>query len=118
MDAKGGQSLKSLTVVETKFGESSAISDSYSDSTFEESFATRSYAGSFRLRYASVRRGKDSTVMGNKLAADSSAVTHPLSSIEEIEQQRDTPKQTTAVDSQQFSLNLKEARGNVIVAKN
>ena len=115
MDVKGDQSLKSLTIVESNFGESSAVSDSDSDSTFEESFASRTYAGSFRLRYSasdkSVRRGKESTIIGDKLALDSSAAAHPLSFIEEIEQQKTTPKQMTAVDSQQFSLNFTEAQG-------
>lgn len=66
-------SLKSLTIVETNFDEVGS-SDSDSGLTFEESFASKKYAGSFRLRFsttdASIHRGKEPTVWENPLARE------------------------------------------------
>lgn len=120
MDGKGDeyQPPKSLTIVETNFDDNSA-SDTDPDLTFEESFSSRNYAGSFRLRFsttdASIRRGKQpATVIENVLARDSDAVAElDLEDKTDLEQQKiiNLEKQTTAFDTQQASLNFAEAQG-------
>ena len=118
MEGKGDeyQPPKSLTIVETNFDENAA-SDTDPDLTFEESFSSRNYAGSFRLRFsttdASIRRGKQpATVIEDLLARDSEAIAE-IEDETDLEQQKiiNLEEQTTASDTQQASLNFAEAQG-------
>jgi hypothetical protein len=112
------QPTKSLTIVKTNFDEN-ASSDSDPDLTFEESFASRNYAGSFRLRFsttdASMRRGKQPTIIENVLAQDSDAVAELALEHKTDPEQHEiinvAEEQTTAFDTQQASLNFAEAQG-------
>ena len=120
MDGKGDeyQSLKSLTVVETNFDENAA-SDSDPELSFEESFASRNYAGSFRLRFsttdASTRRGKEPTIIENVRARDSDAAAElALEDKTDPEQYKvinPAEEQEALFDAQQASLNFAEAQG-------
>ena len=119
MDGKGDeyQPFKSLTIVETNIDENAA-SDTDPDLTFEESFSSRNYAGSFRLRFsttdASIRRGKQPTVIENVLTRDSDTVAElALEDKTDLEQQKiiNLEEQTTAFDTQQKSLNFAEPQG-------
>lgn len=115
MDEKGDeyQPSKSLTIVETKFD----ASDADPDLTFEESFSSRNYAGSFRLRFsttdASLRRGKQPTVIENVLARESNAATSQSEGKTGIDEQEETInlEQTIPNDTQQASLKFTEDRG-------
>lgn len=114
------QPTKSLTIVKTNFDEN-ASSDSDPDLTFEESFASRNYAGSFRLRFsttdASVRRSKQPTIIENVAAldsrsdADAELAPEKKTSPEQREITNLAEEQTTASDTQEASLNFTEAQG-------
>ena len=114
------QPTKSLTIVKTIFDEN-ASSDSDPDLTFEESFASRNYAGSFRLRFsttdASVRRSKQPTIIEN-VALDSDADADLAPEKKTSPEQHDitnlAEEQTTAFDTQEASLNFTEAQGTCI----
>ena len=112
------QPTKSLTIVKTNFDEN-ASSDSDPDLTFEESFASRNYAGSFRLRFsttdASVRHSKQPTIIENVAALDSDADAELAPEMKTSPEQREitslAEEQTTAFDTQEASLNFTEAQG-------
>lgn len=112
------QPTKSLTIVKTNFDEN-ASSDSDPDLTFEESFASRNYAGSFRLRFsttdASVRRSKQPTIIENVIALDSDADAELAPEEKTNPEQHGiinpAEEQTTAFDTQEASLNFKAAQG-------
>ena len=115
------QPTKSLTIVKTNFDEN-ASSDSDPDLTFEESFASRNYAGSFRLRFsttdASVRRSKQPTIIENVAAlgsdADAELAPEKKTSPEQHDITNLAEEQTTAFDTQEASLNFTEAQGTCI----
>ena len=120
MDGKGDeyQPPKSLTmIVKTDFDEIAA-SDTDPDLTFEASFASRNYAGSFRLRFsttdASIRRGKQPTIIENVVARESDAVGE-LALEDETNPEQQTinlaEELTSAFSTQLASLNFAEAQG-------
>ena len=123
MDERGDkhQPSKSLAIVETKFDQDAA-SDTDQDMTFEESFASRNYAGSFRLRFsttdASLRRGKQPTIIENVLAREANVTTPQSEEKPTVAEQQENInlEQTTPVDTQQTSLNFTEDRGKHLLA--